>query len=449
MNKTLRAVRQFAALALCACLLAGCARVSPGSAAPSASASVPGPAAAFSAAQLPDEPLPPIEEETLDELEAFLNDSKVLSWLDPDSLKDIYAGEAPSSGPRGAVSLVLLAHARSHQVPIPTTEDGIPYFAIGEFDAASRELFGPSYSYDFAALAAEIADPVPEGSLCVMSGYGLNVSLILIDRGSVSFEQGNYSVWINSYGFPMGDYSADRVRKKLVFRLNAACEYSPIQLISITDAPSASAFGPVSSGDAQDPDGPQALIEPAVWDKIETFLNNDQPFALLKPGALEQIEAGGTPEGAYKLTAHTIISYIETNRLPADQLDGGFYYFPIEDFVTASKELFGPSCSCDFAAIAAERADPIPEGMLYAGVGYNMEMHLYLIDRNTVTLEQGVYSVWLDDYAFYPAGNFLSDTVELTRRRLLFRLNGEYRYSPIQLAGCQTAPADAAPAQGG
>ena len=95
MNKTLRAVRQFAALALCTCLLAGCARVSPGSAAPSASASVPGPAAAFSAAQLPDEPLPPIEEETLDELEAFLNDSKVLSWLDPDSLKELLAGEAP------------------------------------------------------------------------------------------------------------------------------------------------------------------------------------------------------------------------------------------------------------------------------------------------------------------------------------------------------------------
>lgn len=368
-----------------------------------------------------------------------MNDSKVLSWLDPDSLKEILASDDISSGPRGAVSLVLLAHAKSQQLPISQTEDGIPYFLVEEFSAASKEMFGPSYSYDFAALAVEIADPIPRGSLCVMSGYGLNVSQVLIDRSSVSSEQGNYSVQVSHYVIPSGDYSAIRLCKKLVFRLNTACEYSPIQLISITDLPSPAAFGPVSPSEATDPDGPQTLIDPAVWEEIEAFLNKDQPFALLGPDALKEIKAGGAPEGVYKLTAHTIISYIETNRLPADTLDGGFYYFPIEDFAVASKELFGPSYSYDFAALAAERADPIPEGMLYAGVGYYMEMHLYLIDRNTVTLEQGVYSVWLDDYRFYPAGGFLNDTMELTRRELSFRLNGEYRYSPIQLVAFSEA----------
>lgn len=112
-----------------------------------------------------------------------------------------------------------------------------------------------------------------------------------------------------------------------------------------------------------------------------------------------------------------------TENLQREPVGNGIPCFPIEEFSAASRELFGPSYSYDFAALAAERADPIPKGMLCAGVGYYMEMHLYLIDRNTVTLEQGVYSVWLDDYRFYPAGGFLNDTVELTRRELSFRLN--------------------------
>lgn len=69
MNKAARAIRKMTACMLCVCLLTGCAGTAPAqsdagsgqSAVASQSAAAPG-STASSAAQIPDEPLPPIEE---------------------------------------------------------------------------------------------------------------------------------------------------------------------------------------------------------------------------------------------------------------------------------------------------------------------------------------------------------------------------------------------------
>lgn len=433
MKNVRRIIRMFVLLALCVCLWVGCAGALPGSTGATSGGAFPVPKAADSNnAAGADGSLPPIDDGTWDEIEKFLNDSKLLGWLGPDSLGKIYTGDLPNDS-YPAASLALTAYAENHQIPLSKTEDGVPWFPIEDFVTASQELFGASHAYAFERIAAEHADSVPEGTLCVASGYGMALSLDLIDRGTVSSGQDGYSVWVNHYFFHPGDYTATLLREKLVFRLNPKYTFSPIQMLSLTEEQGGFAPRQPSPVNTAGSDGPEPLIDEQTWNEIEAFLNRSTPLSLLGPGALEEIDAGGTPADAYAAAAQAILVYAEDHQLPAFRMEDGACYFPIEDFVTASKELFGASYCCDFERLAAENTDPIPEGMLCAGTGYGLEMHLYLIDRDTVASEQGGYSVWLDDYSFYPAGGYDKDVVELTRRKLVFQLNPEYTFSPIRL----------------
>ena len=111
-----------------------------------------------------------------------------------------------------------------------TTEDGVPYFPIPDFEEAAYELFG--IQYDFSSLADSASDHAPDGMLCVTWGYENALAGTSIQEDTLLKLDGEYSVISENEFYNPGE-DPTILLEQIVFSQNNSYRFSPIRISQV------------------------------------------------------------------------------------------------------------------------------------------------------------------------------------------------------------------------
>lgn len=189
-------------------------------------------------------------------------------------------------------------------------------------------------------------------------------------------------------------------------------------------------------------DAGKAVAETVELYWIEQFLNESQLLHWLSGVSPEALSGG--PEDAfgsvYLAISEVLRRAAAQNGRPAQQNENGVPYFPLEDYETAARELFGQAWELEGFAQRRAAREPAPEGMLCTEWGYDGAdgISRIVLCQDTLRREKEGFSIRVQDY-FTPVGR---DTEILSAEyELLFMPNAAYEFSPLRLLAVHKAEA--------
>lgn len=189
-------------------------------------------------------------------------------------------------------------------------------------------------------------------------------------------------------------------------------------------------------------DAGKAVAETVELYWIEQFLNESQLLHWLSGFSSEQL--AGSPEDAfgsvYLAVSEVLRRAAAQSGRPVQQNENGVPYFPLEDYGTAARELFGQAWELEGFAQRRAAREPAPEGMLCTEWGYDGAdgVSRIVLCQDTLRREEEGFSIRVQDY-FTPVGR---DTEILSAEyELLFMPNAAYEFSPLRLLAVHKAEA--------